>query len=94
MTSSNGYESQILGHEDWFDTHLPHDRGPYFNDPQMSDVLAWHRSLCEECIALDSERENCPPPALGTRGFNCDEWYEIIAEYAEYEGQYAFLGNP
>lgn len=60
-----------------------------FSDPEMGTVLHWHLRLCSRC---DPERKVY---GFGRRAEAfCDEYWEIIAEYAEYEGHYAMRGNP
>lgn len=60
-----------------------------FNDPPMGIVLHWHLQHCSRC---DPDRKVFK---FGQRSEAfCDEYWGIVAEYAEYEGHYAMVGNP
>lgn len=59
------------------------------NDPDLGTVLQWHLSLCQICDPTS------PPSVFGVRPANfCDEYFEIIQEYREWEGNYAWMGKP
>jgi hypothetical protein len=52
---------------------------PRYNGTGMHDLLQWHLSLCTTCNPT-----GMPGP--------CPEYFEIISEYADYEG-YAIRGQ-
>jgi hypothetical protein len=53
---------------------------PRYNGMAQHDMLQWHWHLCEVC---SEQRDGARP---------CAEYFEIIGEYAEYEG-YAIRGE-
>jgi hypothetical protein len=60
-----------------------------YGDPALHTVIQWHFSMCQEC------NTGSRPSIFGKRPDNlCPEYFEIIQEYAEYEGHYAMMGNP
>lgn len=60
-------------------------------DPEMGTVLAWHIKLCGYCFYASQGQ----PLKFGSPATQfCHEYWEIIAEYGEYERHYAFKGNP
>lgn len=62
-----------------------------FNDPTLYETLQWHMSKCAYC----TEGMTKPPPEFGHKDTrHCDEYYQIVEEYGEYELQYAWKGNP
>lgn len=60
-------------------------------DPTLDEVLQWHMRLCALCaLAVKT-----PPAMFGIkRTAFCPEYWEIINDYREYEGEYAWKGNP
>ena len=60
-------------------------------DPPMDIVLRWHIANCEWCASIIEARI---PLKFGQKSEMCPEYMEIIEEYAEYEGKFAWLGNP
>jgi hypothetical protein len=74
-----------LSSEGTFETSLS------LGDPTLHEVLIWHLSKCATC----QDGEKLAPAAFGHRSVNkCDEYYEIAAEYSEYEATYVRQGNP
>lgn len=62
-----------------------------FNDPTLYETLQWHMTKCLHCKLGMTK----PPPEFGHRDTrHCDEYYQIVEEYGEYETQYAWKGNP
>lgn len=60
-------------------------------DPPLDIVLRWHINLCPWCSSVIE----CPRPLVfGERSPMCGEYLEIIQEYADYEGMYAWHANP
>lgn len=60
-----------------------------YSDPNLGTVLHWHLSLCGRC---DPERKVY---RFGRRAEAfCPEYWEIVKEYADYEGHYGMMGNP
>lgn len=58
-------------------------------DPDLNTVIRWHLANCTVC---DPDQ---PPPPFGMPATKyCDEYWEIIQEYADYEVKYAWKGNP
>ncbi|SRR5713226_5735704 len=58
-------------------------------DPDLGTVLDWHMYHCDICYVRNT------PAIFGRRPSNfCDEYWEIVQEYADYEIQYAWKGNP
>jgi hypothetical protein len=60
-------------------------------DPTLDAVLKWHVSICAWCASVIECPQVIP---FGMRNPMCPEYLEIIQEYADYEGQYAWNGNP
>lgn len=74
-----------LSSEGTFETSLS------LGDPTLHEVLSWHVPLCMWCY-MGSNRN---PPVFGTPDDRkCPEYYEIVAEYSEYEATYIRMGNP
>lgn len=62
-----------------------------FDDPDIGMVLRWHISICPVC----KESVNRRPAGFGIPSTRfCDEYWEIIKEYSDYEQLYAQVGNP
>lgn len=60
-----------------------------FGDPEIGTVLEWHIKHCGHCDL------NSSPGIFGKAATNfCPEYWEIVAEYSEYEVDYAWKGNP
>jgi hypothetical protein len=60
-------------------------------DPTLHEVLQWHISLCGWC----ANGSLLKPPPFGERdNRKCPEYYEIVAEYSEYEATYIRWGKP
>lgn len=58
--------------------------------PRLNDVLQKHLSGCVICQATLKE----PPRSLGQRGQHCSEYYEIVMEYALWEGEVNNIVGP
>jgi hypothetical protein len=56
--------------------------------PPLNDVLLMHLNGCEKC---QESLKDKPVPNVRLMGMRpsklCSEWYEIIEDYAQYEGQ-------
>lgn len=63
-----------------------------FSDPTLTEVTVWHIVRCQRCSQGVTEG----PGRFGVsqRSRYCEEYWEIIDEYSEYEGHYAMRGNP
>jgi hypothetical protein len=62
-----------------------------FGDPTLYETLNWHIFHCDWCKWGLKE----PPPPFGHTDLrHCPEYYEIVAEYSDYERDYALKGNP
>ena len=63
-----------------------------FSDPTQDTVLQWHIRGCQHCSQGVTE----PPRRFGVSNQSryCPEFWEIVDDYAEYDGQYAMRGNP
>lgn len=63
-----------------------------FGDPDLDTVLQWHLNVCQRC----SESVAAPPPPFGVSAKSryCTDYWEIVGDYAEYDGRYAMRGNP
>lgn len=83
--NSNDREPIRLSSEGTFETSLS------LGDPTLHTITRWHINMCEWC----SSQENTRPPDFGKKDTRkCPEYYEIFAEYSEYEANYASKGNP
>lgn len=51
--------------------------------PNLGEVLLWHLTLCSECQEYQAK---ATPRGIGQRSEFCVEYWEIVTEYAEYEG--------
>jgi hypothetical protein len=63
-----------------------------FSDPSLDTVLQWHIRNCQHCSQGVTE----VPPRFGVSAWSryCAEYWEIVQDYAEYDGHYAMRGNP
>lgn len=62
-------------------------------DPTMYATLRWHMRHCDHCT--NGMNATKSPPAFGARdNRHCDEYYDIVQEYSDYERDYISKGNP
>lgn len=62
-----------------------------FGDPTLHEVLQWHIVHCFPC----TNHQFDPPPAFGKADKrHCEEYFEIVQEYSDYERDYVSKGNP
>jgi len=60
-------------------------------DIPLYDFLRWHISVCAYCFL----HENEAPPQFGyPDNRKCQDYYEIVGEYSEYEAIYIRRGEP
>jgi hypothetical protein len=75
-----------------YDSAQPLKFAEDFGDPSLDTVLHWHIRVCHKC----SQGVAGPPLRFGesNRSRFCTDYFEIIGDYAEYDGRYAMRGNP